>query len=65
MVALLFVPLQSMVLEHGEKEETMELSFEYLLNKDSLQWITIASDEVSCIGKVATIQLKNLYKLLH
>lgn len=31
--------------ENGEKEEHLELSFEYLLKRDQMQWITIFSDQ--------------------
>lgn len=31
--------------ENGEKEEHLELAFEYLLRKDQMQWITIYSDQ--------------------
>lgn len=31
--------------ENGEKEEHLELAFEYLLRRDQMQWITIYSDQ--------------------
>jgi len=38
---------QNVTSEDGSKtEENMEISFEYLLSKENLHWITIYSDQV-------------------
>lgn len=42
---VLFI-LQSEINENGEREEHLELAFEYLLRRDQMKWIAIYSDEV-------------------